>query len=258
MLGISQFLLVLFFCFVCISIVFVNGEGSASENQPVKKKVKSCKGLWRPNELVGKCFGLHETSQLEGASAELKNKKFETADDCRKLCCILEDKCVTWQWQEQTKKCLVGPIVRLGMEGCDSKAVGPEMSKHCGNWCEPLPPSKWNGRRVMSRDGNTGECTWGDHLPSQCFGLGPEKLKNKETKEKYNADECAMACCKDKSCDTWQEYPGRGCYFGATNHCEKYLGSYVGGRKCVRGHCGGMEKEILDPWLAKYAANEKG
>ena len=227
-------------------------EAQDADHGPVKKKARSCKGLWRPDELVGKCFGLTEVEKLSGIPAELKNsRKFDNADDCRKLCCALGDKCVTWQFASLSKKCTIGPVVRLGFEGCDSKIGG----EHCGNWCEPNAPAKWNGKRVKSRDAATGECTWGEELESQCFGFGPEKFKA-GTKEKLNTDDCAAACCKDKECSAWQEIPGRGCFYGESNQCPP-KDEYTGNRKCIRGHCGGMEKEILDPFLAKVAANDK-
>lgn len=34
--------------------------------------------------------------------------------------------------------------------------------------------------------------------------------------------------------------------------CEEYKGGFEGGRKCIKGGCGGMEKEILEPYLAKH------
>ena len=223
-----------------------------SPQQDNTRKVRSCKGLWRPDELLGRCFGLTEYEKVKGLSAELKGKKIGTADDCRKLCCALGDRCITWQWASISEKCTVGPVVRLGFEGCDSKVGGD----HCGNWCEPHATAKWNGKRVKSRDPSTGECTWGEELPSQCFGFGPEQFKDDKKKEKYSTDECAMACCKDKSCNAWQEIPGRGCFYGQSDQCPQ-SDQFTGGRKCIKGHCGGMEKEILEPWLARYAANDK-
>ena len=65
--------------------------------------------------------------------------------------------------------------MRLGTEGADND-----------NWCEPNPPKQWNGRVLISRHANVDQivdgktkkpykCQWGDALPTQCFGLGPEK-----------------------------------------------------------------------------------
>ena len=229
-----------------------NNKGGASSIIKSNSKIKSCKGLWRPDTLVGKCFGLTDSEKLE--SEGYKKFPIASADDCRKLCCIMGDKCTTWQFQTSSNVCQVGPVVRLGFEGCDSKVLGGE---HCGNWCEPHAPSKWNGRRVVSRSNEKpGECTWGEELPSQCFGFGPERLKDSKTKEKHTTDSCAEACCRDPTCHAWQEVPGRGCFYGDSNHCEKYLGSYEGGRKCIQGHCGGMEKDILEPWLKKHGDRE--
>jgi len=237
--------------FLIIALIVYSCQGTESPPE-TRQKIKSCKGLWRPDDLVGKCFGLTDYDRVPGLSSELKSKKIDNADDCRKLCCALGDKCITWQFASISGKCTIGPVVRLGFEGCDSKVGGD----HCGNWCEPNAPSAWNGKRVKSRDEKTGECTWGEELPHQCFGFGPEQFKNRQTKEKYTTDECAEVCCKDKTCSAWQEIPGRGCYYGQSDQCPP-KDQYTGGRKCIRGHCGGMEKEILDPWLAKWSANEK-
>lgn len=226
------------------------GSGSTSSAKP---KAKSCKGLWRPDQLVGKCFGLSDSDKLDGDSKEFR-RAISTADDCRKLCCVMGDKCTSWQFQNEAKVCQVGPVVRFGLEGCDSKVLGGE---HCGNWCDDHSPSKWNGKKVVSRDKATGECVWGESLPSQCFGYGPERYKNAETKERHDTDSCAVACCKDPECDSWQEVPGRGCFYGKGNFCEKYLGTYDGGRKCIKGHCGGKESEILEPWLKKHEEKAK-
>jgi hypothetical protein len=65
--------------------------------------------------------------------------------------------------------------VRFGTEGADND-----------NWCEPNIPRHWNGRVLVSRHENVEsaaedkpkklyKCQWGDALPTQCFGLGPEK-----------------------------------------------------------------------------------
>lgn len=123
--------------------------------------------------------------------------------------------------------------MRLGLEGADTP-----------NWCDPHPPGTWNGNRITQRK-NDGSCVWGPDLPTQCFGLGPEKLKL--NKQQYNTAECKKACCDDPTCDVYQEMPGRGCYFNAGKSvwCSAPETEFVGGRKCIPGFCGGMESEIL-------------
>ena len=68
--------------------------------------------------------------------------------------------------------------MRFGGEGADND-----------NWCEPNPPRRWHGRIMNVRfpsdrlDHEFGpkhkrsfKCEWGNDLPSQCFGLGNERL----------------------------------------------------------------------------------
>ena len=105
---------------------------------------------WREDRLIGKCFGLEKSTEIEGG------REINSWRECRQLCCELGDKCVTWQWQNK-RKCLVGGPVRLGLERADT-----------GNWCEPTSPSAWTGMKVETREGGT--CTWGEDLPYQCFG----------------------------------------------------------------------------------------
>ena len=66
--------------------------------------------------------------------------------------------------------------------------------------------------------------------------------------KQMNEQECEEACCNDPLCNSWQEYPGRGCYFGKSD-CkhEEPEGVYDGGRKCLPGFCAGKEAEILLP-----------
>jgi len=123
-----------------------------------------------------------------------------------------------------------------------------------GFWCEPKPPAKWNGKKVVSRNPD-GSCVWGEDLPTQCFGLGPEKMNAAGVN--LNTEECAAACCSstkpNEVCEMYQEIPGRGCFYGHGPglFCEEYRGGWEGGRKCIVGGCGGMEKEILEPYLAR-------
>ena len=76
----------------------------------------------------------------------------------------------------------------------------------------------WNGNRLISRKESV--CEWGEPLPNQCFAFGREKIgpyKEREdatTEGRLDTDQCRAACCANKDCDSWQEMPGRGCYFG--------------------------------------------
>jgi hypothetical protein len=192
-----------------------------------------CKKLWRKDRLVGRCFGLTLHSQFpELISVKTVNSPVE----CRTLCCNLGEKCVTWQYAIKAKECKLGPPVRLGLESAPT-----------GDWCEPLPPGKWNGQRLLER-ASINKCEWGDRLPTQCFGLGPEQLNT--TNGRLNTEACQQACCASRGCKMWQELPSRGCYFGSGDGvwCEKADASqeeYVGTRKCIPKFCGGLESEHL-------------
>jgi hypothetical protein len=122
--------------------------------------------------------------------------------------------------------------VRLGFEGSDT-----------ANWCDPLPPSPWNGRKLVKRQ--DGICEWGDFLPNQCFGLGPEKM-HPTTKQQLTSAECEAECCRSPTCEMWQHGEGRGCYFApsAGVGCDAIKEpSYIGGRKCVPQFCGSPEEQ---------------
>eukprot|EP01035_Chromulina_nebulosa_P021053 gene21053-27280_t len=177
----------------------------------------SCRKLWRPDNLPGKCFGLKLHNEYE----ELKHLTTVTnAGDCRSLCCNIGDKCITWQYQNSSSECKLGPPVRLGSEGADT-----------GDWCEPNPPGKWNGYRLISKSNN--QCEWGEQLPNQCFGFGPEVMTNDN--KRHTTNSCADACCQSDKCDMWQEMEGRGCYIGSKSSvwCDKEQGAFEGGRKCI-------------------------
>lgn len=193
-----------------------------------------CKKLWRKEDrLLGRCFGL----KLHSEFPELSSIKIvKNALECRTLCCNLNDQCVTWQFGNKSRECKMGPPVRLGLESAPT-----------GDWCEPLPPGRWNGKRVVERKAN-GECVWGVDLPTQCFGLGPEKMNSSNAR--LDTRSCQKACCEEASCDMWQEVSGRGCYFGTSKGiwCEKGdagVEEYTGTRKCIPGFCGGRESEYL-------------
>lgn len=95
----------------------------------------NCKGLWRSDRLIGRCFGL----ELHSTYSELKHiKSVNTSTECRAMCCNLGEKCVSWQFEKITKTCKMGAPVRLGMEHADTHF-----------WCEPYAPSLWNGKKVQ-------------------------------------------------------------------------------------------------------------
>uniref|UniRef100_A0A7S2QSB5 Uncharacterized protein n=1 Tax=Norrisiella sphaerica TaxID=552664 RepID=A0A7S2QSB5_9EUKA len=178
---------------------------------------------WRSDILVGTCFGLR-CGTKEAAAVK-------SAKECSSLCCGLEDKCITWQYREDIG-CCIGPVVRLGFEGSKSP-----------HWCEPTPPSPWEGGRKSSSevlpnnasstpgpDASSLSCAWGDQIKGQCFGLGPSRPYQ-------TIDECREACCNDEDCSVWQYRQDKGCFYGKSNHCERYEGiaaqPYVGKRKPV-------------------------
>ena len=90
---------------------------------------------------------------------------------------------------------------------------------------EPNAPVSWNGNKLKAKTGD--QCEWGATLPTQCFGLGPERLSPAPAKSRLSAAECAAACCVTKGCTMWQELPGRGCYYSddAEDHyCDPVSG----------------------------------
>lgn len=106
-----------------------------------------CKNIWRPENLVGRCFGFkpyHELPELKDSGLNIT-----TAIQCRKLCCNLEEKCTSWQFESTQPICKIGGIARLGLE-----ATGTP------DWCDPFPDMKWNGRVLVERS-TDGTCKWG-------------------------------------------------------------------------------------------------
>lgn len=190
-----------------------------------------CRGVWRTDKIAplpGKCFGLNPHIEFP----ELKDILITNFKDCRSLCCNLMDKCTTWQYHNSTGRCMIHPKgVRRGPEGADTPM-----------YCDPFPPARWNGMRLKER--KEGKCEWGEEIPSQCFAFGMEKLNS--TGGSLNTQQCAEGCCNDPNCDSWQEMPGRGCYWGVSD-CKysEVEGAYDGGRKCIPGFCNGMEHIVL-------------
>lgn len=194
-----------------------------------------CKGLWRDEKLVGKCFGFYDYKRKYAA---LSTVEVTTSAECRSLCCNMGEKCVNWQFYSDPSdpsvhQCrITDKIVRLGFE----KTGTPD-------WCDPHPPARWNGYAIKSRNAD-GTCVVGDFVPYQCFGLGDER-KNDSGKP-LEEKECAQACCNDPTCDVWQQLPNRGCYYSKHGgQCPKNTGVFDGGRKCVEGFCDGQEATKL-------------
>ena len=208
---------------------------ACSQNVTNWLKPGKCKSLWREAKLVGKCFGLRPYSKF---STELESISVRSSIDCRSICCNLGEECTTWQYYYTPKdptngECrLTNKIVRLGLE----KTGTPD-------WCDPHPPSRWNGKRLKKRN-DDGTCEWGEDLPIQCFGLGDERKT--DDKKVLNTLQCANACCENKNCEMWQESPGRGCYYAKNiGRCNGKSGIYDGGRKCLPTFCDGREAELL-------------
>lgn len=219
-----QLLCVLYVILVCAKV------SSSDETQKTQIKSGKCKGMWRPEPLPGRCFGL----KLHHTYEELRHiKSVNSSTKCKALCCSLGDKCASWQYEHYSKECKLGWILRLGTE-----AAGVP------GWCEPIAPIKWNGQKILSRD--NGVCKFGDELAVQCFGLGNERLAADGSR--MTTTQCAEACCASSSCNIWQEGPGKGCFYSSINDVgcdDKSRAKYEGGRKCLIGYCGGMEKDLI-------------
>jgi hypothetical protein len=210
------------------------------------EKGKCRSHIWRIDEaasLPGKCTGINPITDYD----DLKHLQITNWMDCRALCCNLNEKCITWQYQNQTKTCFLHPKpFRRGPEGAPTPL-----------YCDPYPTHKWNGKYLKSRnqqqEGQQWQCEWEYEIPAQCFAFGPERLNNNgiitmEKGERMNTQECEQACCNDVTCNSWQEYPGRGCYYGVSDcKYQEVEGVFEGGRKCLPEFCGNREKEVLLP-----------
>ena len=197
-----------------------NIDKTNSANKQKSKKT-DCKNQWTSVSLVGRCFGL----SIHSKYSELGNiEVVESPEECKALCCELGDKCVTWQYWNDNKRCNLGPAVLLGAEA-DATVDG---SSH---WCEVDPPVVWRGRRIQSRDGP--HCEWGDSLPTQCHGLGAERRG--DDGNRLARAVCERACCHTAGCTMWQQHPERGCFVGTGENviCESYTGTFSGGMKKV-------------------------
>ena len=203
-------------------------------------KKGKCKGLWRPQNLRGKCFGLQEHGKYHKEFASIK--VVPSAKHCRYLCCYLGDECINWQYQLNSNLCKLGKEpIRYGLEATGTPG-----------WCDPMPTSsEWSGKKLVRIDENTGECVWESKiLNTQCFGLGGERLN--ATNGRIISDlECQRSCCeaaKKGKCNIYQELNGRGCYYSKDKDIfcdDKIQGAYEGGRKCIPKFCDGNEDKIL-------------
>ncbi len=115
--------------FLLILVLLPLSHQQQQHNQQLQQSIQqpkraSCKGLWRPDELPGKCFGLRESSKIPAAAAFRSNSNIissssssassgpvgalaeggvgaiGSAEECRRLCCFLGDECVTWQYHQ--------------------------------------------------------------------------------------------------------------------------------------------------------------
>lgn len=76
----------------------VSTTGSNNSGNRKKKRAR-CAHLWRPDNLPGKCFGLRPYNEYD----ELRDiKKVQSPNECKGLCCLLGEQCVTWQYQNVT------------------------------------------------------------------------------------------------------------------------------------------------------------
>lgn len=190
---------------------------------------KKCSFL--PDQLVGRCWGLTGINEKHFDWGSATKREVTTAEECEELCCEMGDRCITFQFRGKEKTCLIGKHVRLGKEHGST-----------GLWCEPLPPAKWNGRKKIKSDPTAPRdaqkrrmhrCEWGEHLPRQCWHLGPERLN--ETKGRMGPGACAAGCCRNEHCIVWQQLPDRGCFYNDEPmnelHCDKTEETYWGKRK---------------------------
>ena len=191
----------------------------------------SCSRQWTGEALVGRCWGLTTSSMHPEIKNTIDGGEIQTADHCKRICCKLDHKCITWQYWAASKICKIGKHVRLGSEGGDSP-----------RWCEPNEPQKWNGgkRDLILNPFNQSltqqnfDCKWATQLPGQCFQLGPERKDEKGIG--LSAADCAKGCCSNSNCWLWQHLPDRGCFYNGDYmaeepFCDQYVGEYVGARK---------------------------
>lgn len=84
------------------------------------------------------------------------------------------------------------------------------------------------------------------NLPTQCFGLGSERMKKRASSGsstvatvRMSVEECKKECRDSRDCNIWQAHNDRGCYYAAVKDvfCEPYKGKYTGGRRKCNDKC---------------------
>jgi hypothetical protein len=237
-----------------LSLIWSVALSRAELAHPLLARANCASHVWRTDEaanLPGKCYGVNPHIEFD----DLKNIPIHNWADCRALCCNLSERCTVWQYLNTSKTCYIQKRpVRRGPEGADTAL-----------YCDPYPTHRWNGKflgtRTAGSSSGSSTCTWAYEIPRQCFAFGPERVrtstgevrfedgdKTKGVGHRLATSECEQACCNDPSCNSWQEYPGRGCFFGKSDcKYEEPEGIYEGGRKCLPGFCAGKEKDIILP-----------
>ena len=90
------------------------------DRNPLLQRGNCEKHVWRTDpmaSLPGTCVGINPISEIE----DLKNIHIRNAGDCRALCCNLDTRCTSWQFQNSTKTCYVQKRpFRRGPEGADT------------------------------------------------------------------------------------------------------------------------------------------
>ena len=205
------------------------------------KEGGQCIGQWSSQVLSGRCYGLKPHLDFP----ELQNvRKVKTSSACQDLCCRLGNTCQTWQYWQQLQVCKLGGVARLF-------DLGADQDGYDGAWCEKLPPVRWEGRQVVSRD-PLGNVQWSEGaLEARCFGFYPDNSQsaegaitlvsvdsNSSNRGEASAtkgdEDCQRACEQAKNCAAWQFHPDRGCFFGGESIpflCEPYHGTFDGGMK---------------------------
>jgi hypothetical protein len=99
-------------CFALNSSNHFPTSPHSHSHQNLLEKGKCKSHIWRIDEaasLPGKCTGINPITDYDN----LKHLHITNWVDCRALCCNLNEKCTTWQFQNQTKTCYLHPKVLL-------------------------------------------------------------------------------------------------------------------------------------------------
>lgn len=79
-------------------------EQERSSSSPTSAAYDKCFDQWAPDSLVGKCHGLIPSTSIP----ELQHVFVKSADQCRSMCCVLGEKCSTWQFLTADNICNLG------------------------------------------------------------------------------------------------------------------------------------------------------